>query len=60
MNPRVKNKDANTENSTYNFRGFEDCLKPTCGIPDYLEEELLIITSIKISRPNIGCIFKIN
>lgn len=58
MDFRVKNKNASTQNSTYKFREFR-LPKAHPWISDYLEEELLIITSIKISMPNTKCLFKI-
>lgn len=57
MDSRVKNKNASTKNSTYNFRGFR-LPKAHPWISDYLEEEVLIITSIKISMPNIRHVAK--
>lgn len=53
MDSRVKNKNASTQNSTYNFRGVGgviDSLKLIHG-SQIMEEELLIAISIENSMP---------
>lgn len=57
MDSRVKNKNASTQNSTYNFRRFTYSLKLSHGF-NYLEEDLLII-SIEISMSKTRYMFKI-